>query len=121
MKGQIFLLACVLILIGLLILRINTSPVYEQSKSNLYNHYYNLKNEFVKIVDKALLKQDPLASKLDDFISFSKQVLQEKGIQEDVDYDITEIGEKKVITIDLSLSSGDSYLNNTIIISRVVY
>lgn len=121
MKGQIFLIASILILIGLIMLRINTVPFVQDPETHLQDHFLNIKNELIKTVDKSLLSGEALSSKLDRFISFSKQVLKERGFDQEIKYDITTLGEETIVTFDISINNKDSKLNDKIIIKRRLY
>jgi len=117
MKGQIFILTSVLILVALLIARETTRTVDVKREELFYESYSNLKNELVKTVDIALLNQGSVSDSLDDFIGFSKEVFKKKGYVESVNYSIS----GNVVYLNVSLTRGKSYLLDSLIINRTVY
>jgi len=120
MKGQIFIIASVLILLALFITRLNTQTSYAKQDELFYEVFSNLKNELIKTVDFSLVEQESISDRLDDFISFSKDILKERGYTESVTYSISQ-GPTTIVYMNVSLSSKNSYLLENLIINRTVY
>ena len=120
MKGQVFMIVSLFTLLFLFLLRINTQTVDTSYDSLFFDDFSNLKGELVKTVDVSVLNQDNIAFNLDDFITFSSDFYESKGYEEDVDYYITTLGEVTTIYLNISLSSSDSYLMESLIISRTL-
>jgi len=120
MKGQIFIITSILILVALLITRASTKTIDVKQDEIFYESFSNLKNELIKTVDLALINQESVSTRLDDFIGFSKDVFKGKGYIESVNYTVLS-GHTTVVYLNVSLSSGNSYLLDSLIINRTVY
>jgi hypothetical protein len=122
MKGQIFIITSVLILIALLIVRINTQTTEIKTDETFYEDFSNLKNELINTIDFSIMTDTTnLENNLIDFIGFSKSVFQKRGYNEDVTYLITVNGDNRIIYLNVSLNSSKSYLKENLIINRTVY
>ena len=121
MKGQIFIITSILILLALYITRISTKTIDLKKDETIYESFSNLKNEIIKTIDLALLNQENVEEKLYDFISFSKEVLKKRGYNESVDYFIDYYGQTTTVYLNVSLKSSNSYLFDNLIINRTVY
>lgn len=117
MKGQIFIVSSVLILLVLFLLRVSTKTIDTPTSEVFYESFSNLKGELIRTVDLALLNHEDVSASLDDFIAFSKSVYAKKGYSESVNYTIS----SPVTTLNISLTSQDSYLTESLIINRTVY
>jgi len=120
MKGQVFIISSILVLIALLITRLNTQTVDIRQDESFYESFSNLKNELIKTVDIALLNGDDVSSKLQDFKDFSIDIFKKKGYVESVNYSVSGTNPYAVY-LNVSLSSGNSYLLENLIINRTVY
>jgi len=122
MKGQVFIITSVLILIALLIVRINTQTFEIKAEETFYEDFSNLKNELINTIDFSILTDTAnLENNLVDFISFSTNVLKKRGYSENVTYLITINGDTRIIYLNVSLNSSKSYLKENLIINRTVY
>jgi hypothetical protein len=121
MKGQIFIIASVLILLALLITRLSTQTIDIRQDELFYESFSNLKAELIKTVDLALLNGDVVADKLQNFTAFSTDVLKKKGYIETVNYQISQNGGTTIVYLNFSLNSSNSYLLDSLIINRTVY
>lgn len=122
MKGQVFIITSILILIALIVVRINTQTFEIKAEETFYEDFLNLKNELINTIDLSILTDTAnLESNLVDFISFSKNVFQKRGYNEDVTYLITINGNTRIIYLNVSLNSSKSYLKENLIINRTVY
>jgi hypothetical protein len=117
MKGQIFIIASVMILLALLLTRVSTKTVDIKQDENFYESFTNLKEQMVRTVDLGLVNQESVSSRLDDFIAFSKEVYARKGYNESVNYTVA----GTVAYINVSLSSANSYLLEELIVNRTVH
>ncbi len=100
MKGQIFILVSILILIALILLRVSTRIPVEQTQTLFSDNYFNLQREFVSTVDLSLInKEDALEIKdnVDDFARFSRNIGKTKGYEEGVIYSFNYNGTKVVL------------------------
>jgi len=121
MKGQVFIISSILVLIALLIARLNTQTVDIRQDESFYESFSNLKNELIKTIDVSLLNQPlNLQDNLNDFIRFSNSTFNKKGYVESVNYSISGAN-PYAIYLNVSLSSGNSYLLENLIINRTVY
>jgi len=117
MKGQIFILTSILILIALFIARETTKTVDVKQNELFYESYSNLKSELIKTIDLALLNGDSVSDKLQNFKDFSTEVFKKKGYVESVNYSTS----GNVVYLNVSLTRGNSYLLDSLIINRTVY
>ena len=121
MKGQVFIISSILVLIALLITRLNTQTVDVRQDESFYESFSNLKNELIKTIDVSLLNQPlNLQDNLTDFIRFSNSTFNKKGYVESVNYSVSQ-GPTTIVYLNVSLSSGNSYLLENLIINRTVY
>lgn len=117
MKGQIFVITSVLVLLALFLLRVSTNTPDVAQSDSFYEDFSNLKGELVKTVDLALINGESVSSRLDDFIGFSSDVYGMRGYKESVNYTVS----SGAVYLNVSLSSSSSYLTDRLIISRTVY
>jgi trans-2-enoyl-CoA reductase len=120
MKGQVFMIVSVFILLFLFLLRINTQTIDVKPEDLFYKDFSNLKNELVKTIDISLLNQENLQNNLNDFIAFSKDFYNNKGYKEDVNYSISTSGDVTTVYLNISLTSSNSYLKQNLIINRTL-
>jgi len=121
MKGQIFIMVAVLVLIALILLISATKPFVIKPKSLLFENFLNLKNELIKTVDISLLRQEDISNNLDNFISFATDIFQQRYYETSVNYSISTSGSLTTVYMNVSLGLGDSYLKDNLIIERTVY
>jgi hypothetical protein len=121
MKGQIFMLTSVLVLVALLMLRNSMTPFYASSNDQLQSGFADLKKEIAKTVDISLRNQENVEANLDSFIAFSKDVMIRRGYNESVQYALTEQGGNMRVIVNVTLSSRDSYMQDSFIINRRVF
>ena len=120
MKGQVFILISIFVLLFLFSIRISTESVDVGPESIFYEDFSNLKNELVNTVDVSLINQASLQGNLDSFITFSKDFYERKGYVEDVNYSVSTSGDVTTVYLNVSLNSSDSYLMQSIIINRTM-
>lgn len=120
MKGQVFMIVSIFILLFLFLLRINTQTIDVEPDDMFHEDFSNLKNELIRTVDISLLNQENLVGNLNSFIIFSTDVYKNKGYTEDVQYSIATSGGSTIIYLNISLSSAKSYLKESLIISRTL-
>jgi hypothetical protein len=121
MKGQVFILASVMILIALLLLQNAIRPLEATPKSNLQESFSNAKAEIVRTVDLSLLNGEDVSTNLDSFILFSKDVMKKRGYVQDASYSISSFGRIFSVQMNLSISYGSSFIQDEFIINRTVY
>jgi len=121
MKGQIFIITSVLILLALLLTSITIKTSNIRKDEVFYESFSNLENELIRTVDIALINKESAYFRLNDFIDFSTNFLKKKGYTENVAYSISSIGLNTVVYLNISLSSSNSYLLENLIINRTVY
>lgn len=121
MKGQVFIILTVFLLLGLILLRVSTRTITEKPESFLSENFLNMKNELTKTVDIALLKNESVATDLNQFISFSTDTLKQRGYVESVLYSINQIDNTTTVSVEASLSLGNDYLNESFEVERTVY
>jgi hypothetical protein len=120
MKGQVFMIVSVFILLFLFLLRINTQTIDVKPEDLFHEDFSNLKSELVKTIDISLLNQENLQSNLNDFITFSTDFYKNKGYIEDIDYSISTSGDVTTVYLNISLASSNSYLKQNLIINRTL-
>ncbi len=120
MKGQIFILVSVFVLLFLFLIRINTKIIEAKPEDLFYEDFSNLKNEFIKTIDVSLLNQETISTNLDNFIVFSTDVHKNRGYTENVEYFIQVSGDTTVVYLNISLRSTRSYLKENLIINRTL-
>ena len=120
MKGQVFMIVSVFVLLFLLLLRINTQTIDLNQKDLFQEDFSNLKSELTRTIDISLLNQESLQGNLNDFIAFSKEFYNNKGYTEDLNYSITTAGDVTTVYLNISFSSGKSYLRQDLIINRTL-
>ncbi len=121
MKGQIFVMMAVLVLIALLLLRNAIRPSEIKPENFLYENFVNLKNELIKTVDISILNQEDVSTNLNSFITFSKDVLGRKGYNEDVKFEISTHDSITEIHMNITLKLENSFIEDKFIINRTVY
>ena len=120
MKGQVFMIVSVFILLFLFLLRINTQTIEVKPDDLFYEDFSNLKNELLRIIDISLLNQENLQNNLNDFITFSTNMYRNKGYTEDVEFSVSTAGDVTTIYLNITLSSSKSYLKENLIINRTL-
>jgi len=121
MKGQIFVMMAVLVLIALLLLRNSIRPSAIKPENFLYENFVNLKNELIKTVDVSILNNEDVYTNLNSSIDFSKDVLGRKGYNEDVKFDISTHGNTTEVHMNITLKLENSFIEDKFIINRTVY
>lgn len=121
MKGQIFIMVAILVLVVLFIMRSGTRPFVIKPKSLLFENFLNLKNELINTVDTSILKQQDISSNLDNFMNFATDIFEQKGYEADLNYSISTSGNEITVFMNLSLELEDSYLRDNLIVNRKVY
>ena len=121
MKGQIFILIAVMVLLALILLRNAVELPEIKSDDYLYEGFTNLKSELIKTVDVSLLNNQDISANLNSFITFSKQVLGNRSYAEDVKFSITSYGNTTEIHMNITLSQSNSFIEDKFIINRTVY
>ena len=110
-----------MILIALLLLQNAIRPLETVPKSNLQESFSNVKAEIERTVDMSLLKGEDVSTNLDSFILFSKDVMTSRGYAQEATYSISSFGRIFSVQMNLSLSSGSSFIQDEFIINRTVY
>lgn len=121
MKGQIFIMVAVLVLISLILVRSGTRQFVIKPKSLLFENFLNLKNELITTVDISLLKQEDISNNLNSFISFATDIFEQRGYETSVNYSVSTSGSLTTIYMNVSLGLRESYLRDNLIIKRTVY
>lgn len=121
MKGQIFVIMAVLVLIALLLLRNAIRPSEIKPENFLYENFVNLKNELIKTVDISILSQEDVSTNLNSFIAFSKDILGRKGYNEDVKFEISTHDNMTEVHMNITLKLENSFIEDKFIINRTVY
>lgn len=121
MKGQVFIILAVFLLLGLMLLRVTTRTISEGPKNFLPENFLNLKNELTHIVDISLLKNENIQANLNQFVSFSTDILKQKGYEENVQYSVDQVGSTTTVKFNLILSLDKEYLNDSFSVERTVY
>ncbi|NIO44538.1 MAG: hypothetical protein GTN36_03225 [Candidatus Aenigmarchaeota archaeon] len=121
MKGQIFIMTAVLVLIALILLKNAIQPFEIQPKDFLYENFVNLKNELIKTVDISLLNQEDVTTNLNDFIGFSNNIFEQRGYDENVVFEIITYGNTTEVYMNVTLKLENSFIEDKFIINRTVY
>lgn len=118
MKGQVFVLISIFVLIFLFSLRMGTETVEIMEEDKFLVDFENLKTELVRTIDMSLLNQQSVNNNLNSFIVFSKDFYARKGYDEDVTFSIDSNGNATSVLLNITMQAGNSYLNEELIISR---
>ena len=121
MKGQIFVMMAVLVLIALLLLRNSIRPSAIKPEDFLYENFVNLKSELIKTVDVSILNKEDVSTNLNSFITFSKDVLRRKGYHADVKFDVSTHDNTTEVHMNVTLKLDNSFIEDKFIINRTVY
>ncbi len=121
MKGQIFIMTAVLVLIALILLKNAIQPIEIEPKSFLYENFVNLRNELIKTVDISILNQEDVATNLNNFIIFSKNLYAQRGYNETVEFNVITYENTTEVHMNVSLELGNSFIEDKFIINRTVY
>jgi hypothetical protein len=123
MKGQIFIVVSIFVLLFFFLMRINTKAIEVKQEDLFYEDFSNLKNEIMKIIDISILNEGEiliLQNNLNNFITFSTDVYKNKGYIEIIQYDIQSSGDTTTVYLNISLTSSRSYLKENLIINRTL-
>ena len=120
MKGQVFILISIFVLIFLFSLRAGTQTVELMESDPFLEDFKNLKAETVRTIDNSLLNKQSIQSNLNDFIEFSKDFNARKGYNQTITYATSQSGEQTLVLLNISLASSNSYLSESLIITRNV-
>ena len=121
MKGQVFIMIAVLVLIALILMKNAIQPTEIEPKNFLYENFVNLKDELIKTVDISILNQEDIRTNLIDFIDFSEDVLEQRGYNEIVEFEILTYDDTTEVYMNISLELGNSFIEDNFIINRTVY
>jgi len=121
MKGQIFMMIAVLVLIALILLKSTLQPIIVKPENFLYENFINLKNELMRTVDISVLNNENVVSNLNSFTSFSSDVLKQRGYTETTEYTVSTYGNTTTVYMNLSLRIENSFIEDSFIINRTVY
>jgi len=116
MKGQVLIVLSVFIAIALLIISISSSLI-PQSEDYLQDYFVNLRTELINTVDTSVIYGEDVSQNLDAYIQFSQSVLQPKGYDQTITYNIN--GDE--YTIDIYLGKDDEYYRDSLTITRSLY
>lgn len=121
MKGQIFIMTAVLVLIALILLKNTIKPITVKPENSLSENFLNLKNELMRAIDISILNNEGVASNLNSFVTFSSNVLKQRGYTETVEYSISTYYNTTTVYLNLSLTIENSFIEDSFIINRTVY
>ena len=121
MKGQIFIMASVMVLIALMLLQNSIRSFEQKPRYNIYDSFSNIKSEIIRTVDISFANDEDIASNMDSFIDFSKAVMSRKGYSEEVSYTVNSYANTVEVNVSLALSLQDSFIESNFIINRTVF
>lgn len=121
MKGQIYLITAVFIVIMLVFLRVGTMSTSDLQKDVFYDDIRDLKEEYIHIVDVSILNSENITDNLDDFFSFTKDYYGQKSINHTVLYDVSQTSSNATVNFYIYLGNDKSYLSDEFRIERSVY
>jgi hypothetical protein len=120
MKGQVFVLISIFVLIFLFSVRLGTETVDVMQKDLFLQDFGKLKAETVRTIDMSLLNKQSVQTNLDNFIDFAKNYYAGRGYQVDVQYNIDSLGTNTSVLLNITMQNTNSYLSESLIISRNV-
>jgi hypothetical protein len=120
MKGQIFIILSIFVLLFLFLMRINTQTIDVKPDDLFYEDFSNFKSELIETIDMSILNQENLQSNLNNFIDFSDSIHRNKGYTQDIEYSISTTGDSTVVYLNITLESDNSYLMENLIINRTL-
>jgi len=121
MKGQIFLITAIFIVVILVLLRVQAIGLPETQKTSLYNDFSNIKAEYTRVVDTSLINSQNLSQNLESFTDFSKQHYDQKGLNYTTTYSVSIIGSNTTVQFHIYLGDDKSYLSDNFTVSRIKY
>ncbi len=116
MKGQIFIVVSILIVVSLLGLSIGMKNIIIE-ESYIQDYFVNTRSEVKNTIELSLLSEEDFSNNLDAYILFSTQVLEDKGITQDISYII----DPTEILVNIYLEKGEEYYSDQIVVQRGVY
>ena len=121
MKGQMFIMASVMVLIALLLLQNSIRSFEQVPRYNIYDTFSNIKSELIRTVDISIANNEAVSTNLDSFIDFSKEVMSRRGYNEDVHYVVYNNGNTVEVHFNLTMGLQKSFIENNFIINRTVF
>jgi len=121
MKGQMFIIISVIVLLALILLKNAIKPAETRTENFIYENFVNLKDEMIKTIDLSILNKEDVSTNLNSFITFSKTVLGSKGYNEDVRYNTIFYGNTTEVHMNITLRLENSFIEDRFIINRTVY
>ncbi len=121
MKGQIYLITAVFIVIMLVFLRVGTMSTSDLQKDVFYDDIQDLKEEYIHIVDVSILNSENITDNLDDFALFTKDYYNQKSINHTVLYDVSQTSSSSTVDFYIYLGNDKSYLSDMFTVERIVY
>lgn len=121
MKGQMFLITAVFLVIILVVLKTQSLGIPDTQKISLYSDFNSLKAEYTQVVDTSLLNSLNVSENLDDFAEFSRDYYNRKGMNETVSYSISTAGSDTTVKLNIYLGNDKSYISNSFEVTRTVY
>ena len=121
MKGQIYLITAILIVIMLVFLRASVMDVSTLQREGFYNDFIDLREEYSHIVTVSLLNSENITENLNDFASFSRDYYSQRGMNHTVSYDVSQTASSVTVDVYIYLGDDKSYLSDSFTIERDVY
>ncbi|OGI11727.1 hypothetical protein A3K64_00340 [Candidatus Micrarchaeota archaeon RBG_16_36_9] len=121
MKGQVFILIAVMVLIALILLKNVIQPPVIKSENHLIENFMNLKNELIRTVDISLLNNEDVSANLNTFVSFSKEILGNRSYDENIVFNVISYYNTTEVHVNITLVQGNSFMEDNFIINRTVY
>ena len=121
MKGQIFLITAIFIVVILVLLRVQAIGLPDTQKTSLYNDFSSIKTEYTRVVDTSLINSQNLSQNLQSFTDFSKQYYDQKGLNYTATYNVSIIGSNTTVQFHIYLGDDKSYLSDSFTVSRIKY
>lgn len=121
MKGQMFMLIAVIVIVSLLMLRNSMTSFQASSDDRLQRNFADLRREMVNVVDLSLKNQDNMEANLNDFVSFSIEAMRGMGYNESVQFSVASAEGNVSVSFDITLSYGSSYMQDSFIVNRRLF
>ncbi|MBR9682446.1 MAG: hypothetical protein GOV02_02115 [Candidatus Aenigmarchaeota archaeon] len=121
MKGQIYLVTAIFIMIMLVFLRASVMDVSNLRKESFYDDFIDLKEEYVHVISTSLLNSENITDNLDEFVLFSEEYYSQRGMNHTISYNVSQTSSNAIVDVYIYLGNDKSYLSDSFTIERDVY
>jgi len=121
MKGQIYLVTAIFIVIMLVLLRAGFMDISSLDKNDLYYDFDNLKQEYTNVVQVSLLNSENITKNLDEFSVLAEDHYNQRNMVHNISYNVTQTTSNASVELYIYLGDDNSYISDNLVIDRSVY